>query len=91
MAGDVRLLVEALDHLKSGGLRMGADWERAHEIAQAHEGEAAFDWLHALCHRIEGDDWNADYWYRRAGRARQDGTLEAEWALMRETFTAPGE
>jgi hypothetical protein len=60
-------------------LRSGRTGERAHEIAQDHEGIADFDWLHALCHRIEGDDWNAGYWYRRAGRERGHGAIEAEW------------
>lgn len=43
------------------------DWKAAHNIAQAHEGEQNFDHLHAHLHRVEGDEWNAGYWYRRAG------------------------
>lgn len=88
---DRDLLGEALDALKSGDLRMGASWERAHAIAQAHEGEAAFDWLHALCHRIEGDGWNADYWYRRAGRTRGQWTLAEEWARLRAEYLSASE
>nr|WP_244598059.1 hypothetical protein [Roseitalea porphyridii] len=57
---------------------MGEGFERAHAIAKAHEGEAPFDWIHALCHRIEGDAGNANYWYRRAGRPPFDGGFEAE-------------
>ncbi|HET7412951.1 MAG TPA: hypothetical protein VFJ18_09840, partial [Pararhizobium sp.] len=56
-------LAHALNLLADAGYRMGEGWTRAHEIAQAHEGEAIFDRLHALCHRIEGDDGNARYWY----------------------------
>jgi len=78
-----RKLAEALDRLQAGGFAVGPDWHAAHEICQAHEGVAAFDWLHALCHRIEGDDWNADYWYRRAGKARGNATIAAEWADIR--------
>lgn len=80
------LLNEALDSLKSGGFVVGPDWHRAHDIAQDHEGDADFDWLHALCHRIEGDDWNAGYWYRRAGRERHPGSIEEEWVRMRTSF-----
>ena len=43
------------------------DWDRAHTIAQAIptvHGSA----VHAYLHREEGVLWNADYWYRRAGR-----------------------
>jgi hypothetical protein len=72
----------ALDALKVDGFAMGDGFERAHRIAQAHEGEPLFDWLHALCHRIEGDHGNAAYWYRRAGKAPFDGSFEAEAAAI---------
>ena len=74
MAGnDLMRLIEAIDRLAAGGFAMGADWQAVHDICQRHEGEQPFDWGHALCHRIEGDDWNADYWYRRAGKTRGSG------------------
>lgn len=60
------------------------DWDHAHRIAQTIptvQGSA----VHAYLHREEGVLWNADYWYRRAGRKRPDLSLEAEWeALVRE-------
>ena len=55
------------------------DWDRAHAIVQAHEGEPSFDLVHAWLHRQEGDAGNAAYWYRRAGRPVGSGPLEAEW------------
>ena len=54
------------------------DWERAHAIAQeipSVQGSA----VHAYLHREEGVLWNADYWYRRAGRTRPGGTTGSEW------------
>lgn len=57
------------------------DWEQAHNIAQdipTREGS----WVHAYLHRKEGDDWNANYWYNRAGRSMPDTTLEQEWKEM---------
>lgn len=43
------------------------DWDRAHELIQdLPDAKAAL--LHAYLHRKEGDQWNAEYWYRRAGR-----------------------
>lgn len=54
------------------------DWEQAHAIAQdvpTREGS----WVHAYLHRVEGDEWNANYWYRRAGRSMPDTSLEQEW------------
>ena len=35
--------------------------------------------MHAYLHRKEGDLSNAGYWYRRAGKARPDASLDAEW------------
>ena len=54
------------------------DWTRAHEIAQDDDGPDAA-WVHAYLHRREGDQANAAYWYRRAGKAVTRGSLEDEW------------
>nr|WP_293833256.1 hypothetical protein [uncultured Arsenicibacter sp.] len=63
------------------------DWEQAHNIAQHKEGTKAYDRLHAYLHRKEGDEWNAGYWYRRAGTPVFKGTLQAEWeALVKENL-----
>jgi len=54
------------------------DWEQAHNIAQdipTRDGS----WVHAWLHRREGDEWNANYWYNRAGRSNPGGSLEKEW------------
>lgn len=78
-------LCSALDLLKTGNFHTGKDWENAHQICQANEGAPLFDWIHALIHRIEGDDANADYWYRRAGKTRHPGSVEEEWQAIRST------
>ena len=57
------------------------DWHAAHEIVQAIESKEAA-WVHAHLHRVEGDLWNADYWYRRAGKTRPEVSLEGERAAM---------
>ena len=54
------------------------DWKQAHERAQEDEGPEA-SWVHAYLHRKEGDQENADYWYRRAGRPVCREPLDAEW------------
>jgi hypothetical protein len=54
------------------------DWDAAHNIAQEHEGTKDFDHLHAHLHRVEGDDWNAGYWYRRAGVSLSTKSLSEE-------------
>jgi len=68
----------ALEHLEAGGCGLGPELDAAHEICQRHEGERDFDWVHAIVHRIEGDDANAAYWYRRAGQPRHTGTVAEE-------------
>ena len=42
----------------------------------------------AYLHRKEGADWNADYWYSRAGRTFHRRTLEAEWEALVEGLLA---
>lgn len=74
--------LQALWWLRKGGLRVGPEWERAHEICQAREGEVGYDLVHALAHDIEGDRRNADYWYRRAGDRRGGADLAAEWSRI---------
>ena len=66
------------------------EWDRAHELAQAHEGTAACDWVHAHLHRVEGDLGNAGYWYRRAGRPIAQGDTQAEWRAIVAALLTPG-
>jgi hypothetical protein len=57
------------------------DWDKAHDCAQ-EDGGANGSLVHAYLHRKEGDQSNAGYWYRRAGRAPCAGTLDDEWASL---------
>ena len=77
----------ALDAIKAEGCALGAAWEQAHQLAQNHEGEAAYDRLHALVHRIEGDTSNAAYWYRRSGEEPFQGDLAAEVDQLIQRFS----
>ena len=54
------------------------DWKKAHDLVDSLPGAEAA-WVHAYLHRKEGDLWNADYWYRRAGETRPSVTLDQEW------------
>ncbi len=58
------------------------NWEEAHEIAQAKEGVKEYDLLHAYLHRVEGDEWNAGYWYRRAGAGFPSVSTDDEWQQL---------
>ncbi len=62
------------------------DWDRAHGAAQQDEGNGACDWVHAYLHRVEGDEANARYWYRRAGQSVPTQTLEQEWVAITATL-----
>lgn len=42
-------------------------WDDAHALAQRHEGHVVANWLHAVLHKIEGDETNSRYWYARSG------------------------
>jgi hypothetical protein len=54
-------------------------WHLAHDIAQdIHSAEGS--WTHALLHLIERDQWNADYWFSRAGKpSRRPQDIPALW------------
>ena len=54
------------------------DWHKAHGCAQADANEKGA-WAHAYLHRVEGDDYNAGGWYKRAGKTPSTASLGAEW------------
>lgn len=57
------------------------NWDKSHETVQDLSSKNAA-WVHAYLHRKEGDIWNADYWYSRAGKVRPKVSLEEEWEAM---------
>ena len=61
------------------------NWEAAHDLAQ-REKSADGSWVHAYLHRKEGDQSNAEYWYRRVGREPHNGTSEEEWKDITRTL-----
>jgi hypothetical protein len=63
-------------------------WNKAHECAQADEGDPSCDWVHAYLHRKEGDASNAGYWYRRADKPVAKNTLPEEWRAIVQALIA---
>ncbi len=57
------------------------DWARAHSLVDELESPEAMA-VHAYLHRKEGEQWNADYWYRRAGRTYHRSSLSEEWKAL---------
>lgn len=53
-------------------LARAGDWHAAHAIVQLDETGELACWLHACLHKIEGDEANACYWYRRSGGRAYD-------------------
>jgi hypothetical protein len=61
------------------------DWPRAHQLVDELEtGEGMA--VHAYLHRKEGEQWNADYWYRLAGRSYYRVQLSDEWTALVESL-----
>ena len=63
------------------------EWDKAHAVAQGQEDQPSA-WVHAYLHRVEGDQSNAGYWYRRAGRPAATEPLESEWTKIAEALLA---
>ena len=57
------------------------DWARAHGLVDELETQEGMA-VHAYLHRKEGVEWNAEYWYRRAGRTFHRPALEDEWTTL---------
>ncbi|MBR0667333.1 hypothetical protein GXW71_23450 [Roseomonas hellenica] len=72
--------------LRALWLGLRGEWTAAHEIAQAHD-DANAAWVHAWLHRIEGDESNAAYWYRRAGKEVGQGSTDAEGEAIARTLS----
>ena len=54
-------LLQAID------LAVAGQWDAAHELVQPYETDTSAAWIHAVLHKIEGDQDNSRHWYRRAG------------------------
>jgi hypothetical protein len=76
---DIDSALKALWHAAKG------EWDRAHELAQAQD-DADGAWVHAYLHRVEGDQSNAGYWYRRAQKAHSKAPLPDEWQEIAKTL-----
>ena len=72
---EVSVYLKALWHDAKG------NWNKAHELIQDLPDKNA-SWIHAYLHRKEGDLFNADYWYSKAGRKRPSLSFEEEWKQL---------
>jgi hypothetical protein len=65
------------------------DWARAHERAQERDDSEGMR-VHAYLHRKEGDQSNAEYWYRRCRTVPSILTLDEEWEELAQTLLQQG-
>ncbi|ATP55308.1 hypothetical protein CPT03_01925 [Pedobacter ginsengisoli] len=66
------------EHLQALWYDGKGNWKKAHDLIDHLNNKQAAH-VHAYLHRKEGDIWNADYWYNRAGQSRPNISLEKEW------------
>ncbi len=52
-------------------LALNGNWHQAHIIAQKFNDPMAC-WIHAVLHKIEGDEGNSRYWYARTQTNYED-------------------
>lgn len=62
-------------------LALEGDWDASHNIAQDCS-DATANWLHAVLHKIEGDEWNSKYWYARAAGRRYEDFVDVGEELL---------
>jgi len=70
--------------LKSLWYAAKSDWEASHSIAQDLHTPFG-SWIHAHLHRVEGDKFNAQYWYSQAGKRYCNSSFNDE---VKEIVTA---
>ena len=56
------------DLIRAVELALAGDWQGAHALVDAIEDDRTACWIHAVLHKIEGDETNARYWYRHSGQ-----------------------
>ncbi|MEQ1602137.1 MAG: hypothetical protein HOP04_10425 [Methylophilaceae bacterium] len=61
----------AIKHAQAG------DWDLAHKIVQVRDDSIAC-WIHAVLHKIEGDESNSRYWYASSKNQYEDFTDSGE-------------
>ena len=60
--------ISRADLAQACDLALAGHWDAAHAIVQADEDGTTSCWIHAVLHKIEGDEPNARYWYRQASQ-----------------------
>jgi hypothetical protein len=63
-------------------------WDEAHAIVQRHEDDSTGCWVHACLHKMEPDEANSRYWYRRSGHSYEEyADPKAELGAIKAALT----
>ncbi len=74
--------LENTDHLvKAIELALNGEWDAPHKIVQDFSDHYA-NWIHAVLHKIEGDEWNSKYWYQRTNGKSYEDYADAQEELL---------
>ena len=60
---------------------LAGDWDKSHNVAQEYSDSTA-NWIHAVLHKIEGDEWNSQYWYARTAGKKYADFADANAELL---------
>ena len=72
-------------HLQSLWWDAKGEWDKAHRLID-HLEDPISAHIHAYLHRVEGDIWNARYWYNKAKKDEYCGSLKQEWELLVDMY-----
>ena len=81
-------MADNIEHLKQAvQFALDGDWDASHKIAQDYSDPIA-NWIHAVLHKIEGDEWNSKCWYKRtAGKQYEDyENAQDELTKIKDSF-----
>ena len=62
-------------------LALDGEWDASHKIVQEFSDHYA-NWIHAVLHKIEGDEWNSKYWYQRTNGQHYENVVNPEDELL---------
>ena len=73
-----------IDHkqacIQATDLALSGEWDKAHAIVQEINTDFA-QWIHAVLHKIEGDEPNSRYWYSRSGLKTFEDYIDSDQEL----------
>ncbi|MEQ1646953.1 MAG: hypothetical protein ABL898_00080 [Hyphomicrobiaceae bacterium] len=82
------MAIQRAELTRACDLALAGDWAGAHAIVQRDEDDVIACWIHAVLHKIEGDESNSRYWYRQALQFYESyADTKAELATIKATLT----